>query len=118
MKLKDPIIITARLLPGVRIGNAFVSIEYSPRPGKEGRTRYLYHIDLPGGGSYHGDDLQSGCQGGNLQQGMESLLSFLSAASYDSHLFTASVNEWAKENEEDILDLAHQIEETPGLIEE
>ena len=117
MNLKNPIIITPRLLPGVQIGKAFVSIEYAKQPGAQGRTRFLWHIDIDKK-SFTGNDLQSGCQGGNLQEGLESLLSFLSAAPYDAALFTLPVSEWARENSDEISMLAMEIEETPDCIVE
>ncbi len=89
MKLTEPIIITSRLMTGLQIGNGTISIDYSDRPGDETRTRYLYFIDIDSH-EYDNDDLQSGCQGGTLQEGLESLLAFLIAAgeSYDYFIRT------------------------------
>lgn len=137
MTLCSPIIITPRLLPGVQIGKAFVAIQYSRRPGREGRTRYQWFIDLPDGREFAGDDLQSGCCGGSLQNGLESLLSFLGAAAesyrYDmrknihdsnrdgdsnSDLFPAPVVEWAYQNSDELSMLQCELEENKGLIDE
>jgi len=132
MILHAPAEITPRLLPGVRVNGAFVSIEYSPRPGDRGRTRYRYHIDLPGHkGKYTGDDLQSGRQGGNLQEGLESLLCFLGAygesVSYherteskgeNADLFPAHIGEWCAENSDELTMLELELSEAPGAIQE
>src|SRR5262249_4506173 len=101
-------------------------------------TVYRYHIDLDGGQEYTGTDLKSGAQGGNLQEGLESLLSFLSAAgeayayrmrgragwistevSEDSNesLFEAPIPEWAHQNAHELSMHAIQLEEQQ-LIEE
>lgn len=79
IELRAPWFISARLLPAIQAGDVTISISYSRRPGRDGRTRYQYFIDGPGGLEYSADDLQSGACGGNLAKGMESLLSFLSA---------------------------------------
>lgn len=127
MILQSPICITARLLPGVKIDNAFVSISYSKRAGSEGRTRYRWHIGLPEG-EYTGDDLQSGCQGGSLQEGLESLLCFLGACGEswrysgpgeeNADLFPQPVAEWAAQNADELTMLEYELQEQPNLIRE
>lgn len=124
--LHHPFEISPRLLPALRVGGAFISIEYSDRPGDDGRVRYQWYIDLDAGEEFSGDDLQSGCQGGSLQQGMESLLSFLGAAaeSYRSKmdwdkitlddnasLFPRPILRWAYQNSGEIAMLQFEIEE-------
>ncbi len=123
MLINEPCIITPRLLPGLKLGEAFISIEYSSRPGDDGRDRYRWHIDLPEG-EFSDDDLQSGCQGGSLTEGLSSLLSFLTAAaesySYrertgregeNEDLFPAAVVAWAADNSDDLSSLQCAIEE-------
>lgn len=114
MIIEAPLIITARLMAGVRIGDAFISIGEAGETS-EGRTKYEVWIDLPDGSEYGVTDLRSGCQGGDIYEGMESLLSFLGAAA-DSYgyrqrtgrkgenedLFPPAVVEWAHENQDDI----------------
>lgn len=133
MELRHPVIITPRLQPGVcvRQGDeiAFVSIGYSKQPGDEGRTRYEYHIDLPGGESYSASDLQSGAMGGDLQSGLESLLDFLSNAAeeyggcmrrnqpYDGS-FPANVAEWAYQVSDQLDMLRMDLEEMDGTLGE
>jgi len=125
----EPFIITPRLLCGLRVGNGFISIDFSRRPGRDGRTRYQYHIDV-GTQSHSADDLQSGCNGGSLQQGMASLLAFLGAAAESYHyamsnpgkrdpffetesdMFPSWVNEWAYQHDDEISMLRYQLEES------
>ena len=59
MILKSPVMITARLLPGVKIGPATVSIEYITKRNFEGRTEYRVHIDHPEF-TYTDEDSKSG----------------------------------------------------------
>jgi hypothetical protein len=126
MILHAPFCVTARLMAGVKVGDGFISIGFSPRPGDEGRTRFQYHIDS-GHREYSNDDLQSGrFVSRTLQTGMEDLLSFLDAASEavepgrergkNADLFPDWVCEWAYQNADDLACLRCEIEETPNLI--
>lgn len=131
MLLSTPFVITPRLLPGCQIGAACVSIEYSPLPGDESRVRYRWHIDLSDGAEFSGDDLQSGCCGGSLQQGFDSLLSFLGAfaesvgytartgrESENADLFPIGLADWATENSDEFAMLQSELEESPDCIVE
>ena len=140
MEIKPPLCITSRLLPGFRLDGGEVSIEYADRPGDDGRTRYRYWIDLNatvdgksiGNCCVHvADDLQSGCGGGNLQEGLASLLSFLSACGEsvnwgnhtrdngeNAYIFPEAVGRWCARNEDELSILATELEETGNLIEE
>jgi hypothetical protein len=130
MILKSPIEITSRLMAGVRVGGATLSIDYL-RQDRDGRDVYDVWIDLPDGREERITDLKSGCQGGGLQEGLGSLLSFLGAAaeSYryrmstgrageNEELFSPAIVEWAYGCSEEIDGLALEIEESEGLIEE
>ena len=120
------IIITPRLMPGLHIGDAFISIEYGRDRGH--RQHYRYYIDI-GGREYTDDDLSSGCNH-SLQNGLESLLSFLGACvegrryartgreSENADLFPDWVGEWAEANSDEISMVACELEETEGLIVE
>lgn len=116
-------------MAGLHIGDAFLSMGRSAR-NKDGRTIYGCFIDLPDF-EHEVTDLRSGCQGGDLQEGFASLLSFLGAAaeSYSYHmrtgrqgenedLFPPQIVEWAYQNSDEIAMLGLEIEETPNLIEE
>lgn len=128
MIIHPPCQITARLLPGIRVNDAFISIEYFGRT-PDRRQRYRYYIDHKDF-EYEAADLSSGVGGGSLQQGLESLLSFLSNAGEvyayklhspgdgDDDSFTPSVTEWAYNNRDELSLLGMELEETPNLIEE
>lgn len=131
MKLNPPFIITPRLMAGLKVGDAFISMGLSQR-NAEGRMQYGCFIDLPEF-EHEVTDLRSGCQGGDLQQGFASLLSFLTAAaeSYqyrgldwenigpddNATMFPREVTEWAYQFSDELSMLALEIEETPELIE-
>jgi hypothetical protein len=130
MVLHEPFIITARLMAGVRVGGGFISIGPGPR-NSEGRTRYAVFIDLPDGTEHEVTDLKSGCGGGDLVEGMVSLLCFLGAAagSYryrgckytgdpddNSSLFPQPVTEWAYQNSDEIDMLRIEIEESKTTL--
>lgn len=123
MRINPPCCITSRLCAGVRIGDAEISIEYSDRPGRGHRVRYRYYIDAPGI-EYSGDDLQSGSNHG-LQNGLESLLSFLGACgeayrygpeSENYDLFPPEVAEWAYLNCDELGMLTIELEENGEVI--
>lgn len=124
MLIRNPCIITARLLPGARVGNSTLSIEYGGISA-DGRQEYTVHIDTPDW-EYTFDDLRSGVGGGSLQSGLESALSFFGAAaeaynrpqSDNANIFPAHVMEWAYLNSDEINMLEYELEETPDVIEE
>jgi hypothetical protein len=113
MILNAPFEISARLLPAVRIGNVTISLTYSGRT-EDGRTRYRYYIDGPAL-EHTGDDLSSGVGRHGLQEGFESLLSFLGSP---ENCFPSDVVEWAEQFSDEISMLQTVIEETSNLIEE
>lgn len=137
IKIESPCIITSRLLPGVAIGKSTISIAYSDELGDDGRTRYRYYLDLQTDGErieYTADDIQSGCQGGSLQEGLASLLSFMAACgesygyamrqgielvdSENGELFPADVAEWCYLNSDELTMAAIELEETADAIVE
>lgn len=131
MKLNSPFVITSRLLPGLHFRDgeklSEISITFDGTTG-DGRARYRYYIDAPGL-EHTANDLKSGCGGGSLQEGMESLLSFLSACvesrnysrrtgrdGENSDLFPDHVAQWAANHSSEI-EMAHfEISEAPNLI--
>ena len=132
MILHPPFIITARLLAGVQVGGAFLSIKFDGSTS-EGRARYRYYIDGPDF-EHEANDLKPGVGGGSLVRGMSDLLCFLSAAaeSYrygkctytgdpddNSSLFPEVVTTWAYQNDDEITMLRLEIEESETeLIED
>lgn len=130
MKLNKPFEISSRLMPSVKVGGATISLECG-RTNSEGRTIYKAFIDLPNGKEYAVNYLKSGCQGGTIQEGMESLLSFLGAAadsyahrirtgcvSENEDLFEPEIVEWAYQNSDEITCLELELQEHKELIED
>ena len=129
MKLDHPFEISARLLPAVRVGNSFVSIEFAGETS-DGRSRYRYHIDTPEW-EFTGADLKSGVGGGSLESGTENLLSFLSACgesvaysmrtgreSENADLFPPHVAQWCYQHSDELSMLQCEISEAENnLIE-
>jgi hypothetical protein len=125
--LLDPVIITARLLPGVRVGKSSISITYAKHQGRDGRVRYQYYIDTPDF-EFEGHDLESGRSGGNLRDGLESLLGFLGAAAdaYRQNMkadkedcsLPANVQEWACRNDNGLQQVQCEVEENKNCIQE
>ena len=112
---------------------SWISIEFAGRT-EDGRLRFRYFIDTPTF-DYECSDLKSGVGAracaASLQDGMESLLSFLGAAAdeYRSLLrkdpeemndrdssFPPHVMEWAFHNEEEIEILALELKEKKNLL--
>lgn len=113
MKLFTPFEIAPNLEPGLKIGDAWVTLSYSQRPHPERRQRYRWTWIAGGSGGIafeeSGDDLASGVGGGTLIQGFDSLLSFLSAFaearspdSENHNLFPQSMREWSEQNSDEI----------------
>lgn len=129
MKLHSPFQISSRLMPAIKIGGAWISLDCG-KTTDEGRTRYNVWIDLPDGTEHQVTDLKSGVGGGDVQSGFVALLSFLGAAaeSYsfrmrtgyrgeNEDLFPAPVVRWAYENSDDITAAQIELEENTELIE-
>ena len=119
MKLKNPVFITSRMLPGIQIGNAIVQLEYDGTD--DGRTVYRYTIDLKdeeGETTFSGNDLKSGRGGGSLNEGFSSLLVFLAAFAEGSpNLFPEGLKEWASQHINEIVMAEMEFDENI-LIEE
>lgn len=122
MLIHEPCVITPRLLPGLKIGDGFISVEYLGEVDRRGAPRFRYYIDTPDF-EYEGSDL-SGWDG--LQGALEACISFLSAAvegsayeratgrkSDNADLFPEHVVEWAAQYEGELY-----LEEDATLIEE
>lgn len=136
MKLLPPFIITARLLPGLKIGDGFLSLAGVTKGEVENclgaRLRAGFILDLPDSVTFENDELQTGCGGGTIESMFESFLSFLGAAaeSYryndcdwekideddNASLFPRHVVEWAYQNSDEISMLECEIQEGENLI--
>jgi len=131
MKIYHPCSITSRLLPGIKLSTGTISIEYSERAGRESRTRYQYHIDIDGMPEFTDDDLESGCQGGSLNKGLASLLSFMSSAaeSYSfqqrndvswnesEEMWPENITEWLDSVSDELSMAAYELEESNCIVE-
>lgn len=134
LKLTQPVIITARLLPGLRIGDTFISIEYDGWSA-DNRQTYRYYIDFSASNdafhiieSHSKSDIHSGVGGGGLQEGLKTLLSFLSnAAEIYRHNgleprgdegFPPAVCEWAYQNDDEIAALKMELESGQFILED
>ncbi len=121
MELRNPFIISSRLLPAIVIGGATIQLEYDGE-SSDGRTVYKWTIDLADGSEFSCNDLSSGCGGGSLQDGFKYLLSFLGAAgeSFDDYddpdsnarMFPRAVSEWAAQNSDELTSASIELEES------
>lgn len=119
MIIHYPCIITPRLLPGIQVADAFISIEYSKKQDGRYRVKYTYHLDfLPDENgkqrqSYTGNDLSMGHQ--SIQGGLETLLFFLASS---SEALPKRVQKWAQDHTEELGEAQYILETEPNLIEE
>lgn len=112
IRITEPVIITPRLLPGVRVGGAFVSVQRHAQRRPDGRYVFSYAIDFPGG-EHEGADVTSPRPG--LQEALSTVLTFLAQ---ETPPFPPDVAEWALSVSDELSLLASQLDETDGLIEE
>lgn len=112
IRITEPVIITPRLLPGVRVGGGFVSVQRHAQRRPDGRYVFSYAIDFPGG-EHEGSDVTSPRPG--LQEALSTVLTFLAQ---ETPPFPADVAEWASSVSDELSLLASQLDETDGLIEE
>jgi hypothetical protein len=121
MILHSPLIITARLMPGVQVGDGFISLECTG--ANDGFVVYSCFIDAPGF-EHEVTDLRSGYGRGSVAKGLASLLSFLEAAiesrqyrertgrgGENEDLFPAHVLDWACGHADEITMLQYELEE-------
>ena len=140
MIIKRPCCITARLLPGIRIGDMWISIEYDNafKDSMRQRQYYRYYLDfsppqrndeevqyssddqfnpdergLAEPFEYTNNDLSS--HSPSLQNALGDLLSYLCDSS-DS--FPTHVEKWAQDHEDELSLLANELGETTNIIDE
>lgn len=128
MKLQAPCFITSRLRAGIKCGSLTISIAFNDKD-LDGRVNYRYWIDSDDGQEFYGEDLSSGIGGGSLQDGLESLLSFMGAAaeayayeqrgrkSDNGELFPAWLMEACYVNSDELQMAQCELEETPNAID-
>lgn len=124
MILEPPLVITSRLLPGLRIGTgddlAEVSIEPSKRPSHDGKARWKVTFDLPGRKRGIVDDELRGH--GDEREMLGALCSFLTACaearryshgrepSENVDLFPEAVGAWAESVSDELAVLGMELE--------
>jgi hypothetical protein len=127
MQLHAPFIITPRLLPGLYIGTAFLSLESCAVANT--RTRATFKLDI-GGQEYTIDDLQSGCGGfRSAVEPFETLLSFMEAAaesvrytrgtgreSDNATLFEPALMQWCDDNASEIERVRMDLQDANGNV--
>lgn len=122
MLIHSPCVITPRLLPGVQIGQSFVSIDITGYTA-DNRAQYSILIDTPNG-EFEVSDIRSGCGNASLQDGLSAFFSFLGAClesqpnGENANLFKPDVIAWAQEHAYEIDSLSVELSETNNLIEE
>jgi len=128
IRITEPVIITPRLLPGVRVGDGLVSVQRHASRAADGRYVFSYFIDTPRG-EFGGSDLTSPRP--ELQEALETALTFLHdegmaslrartyrEAAYESHLFPREVVEWAGRHADEISMLLADLDTGEDHIEE
>lgn len=106
------VIISPRLLPGVRVGDAFLSVEPTSEVERGGKPVWRWFVDLADGQSFEGADLAGW---GDASEMLGALVSFLSACGEslgyrertgregeNEDLFPAPVARWANENSDEL----------------
>lgn len=138
MTLHPPFMITARLMPGLQVGDAYLSLEKVDKGKIENclgaRFRPFFILDFPKGKEFKFHDMQTGC---SQRYSMESLftdfLGYLDDATedysqagqiwHDIHLdatarvFPQRVVKWAFRFRCEIMDLVETINKAGKLIE-
>lgn len=129
LRLSNPVEIAPNLSAGVRVGDSWVTVDYSPKPGSGGRTRYVVSI-FGGGIDTEDHSMQSGCGGGSILGGLRSALSFLGAAaeavaysrggrkSDNLDLYAPEVMEWADAHASELEMLALEVDESDDCVVE
>lgn len=115
MELHPPLAISARLLPAIQVGQAWISLDTGSR----------FWIDLPDGSEHLVDDIRPGAGGfGSVKAAFECLLSFLGAcaesrayatrtgrAGENAGLFSEEVGAWAERESDEIAMLQCELQE-------
>ena len=121
MILEAPMMISARLLPAVSVGNAWLSIEPTGEVDHYGKPEWRWFLDLDDGTEHGATDLNGW---GDAREMLGAMLDFLRACgesrSYRTHqgyggenadLFPEPVGTWAEEHADEIAFLACHLRE-------
>lgn len=123
VKLQHPFMITPRLLPGVRVGMATISIQSLDRRDQDGRPEWAWFVDFLDE-SFEGNQLWGACHAPfEVRQAMRDLLAFLGAfASAENpdddlwDLFPDGLRTWARYNDSEFGYLEALLNDQPYLI--
>lgn len=127
MELRSPVIITPRLLAGLQVGSAFISIEYQGGHSKDTKGRQLFTVFFDLGDREHEFEV-SGF--GGLQPALNSAVLFFAAcgegrrfetqtgrSSENSDLFPDWVGQWAEEASDELALYGCELEECQLIFE-
>ena len=122
--LNPPLIITSRLLPGVRVDDLQISIEPTGRSGKHNKPQWRYYLDFIGDEhieSHVDDDLHGH---GDHRKMLASLLSFMSACgegiayqerkgrqSENADLFPPHIGQWCRLHTDELSLIGMELDE-------
>jgi len=129
MKLHEPFIITPRLLPGLKIGDAVLSLDTDMSISEDNRDVATFYLDAKDF-SYSDSNLQSGvCGFASLVEVFETMISFMEAAgeavrfnmssaheSDNSDLFPPNVMDWCYENADELSWISCEIHDENGYV--
>ena len=123
MILHQPMCISARLLPAVKVDHEWISIEPTGRSDRDGKPEWRWFIDGPNL-TAEGAELRGW---GDARKMMASLCGFLGAAaeayscamrtgreSDNADLISQAVTEWAYQNSDELGMIACELEESEG----
>jgi hypothetical protein len=121
LTLHHPLQISPRLLPGLRIGDDWLTVAPLGRVGHHNRILWIWRLDIAGQ-EYSGTDLSTGVGTINDEAGyraaLGAMLSFLSAGAEayrygprdDGELFEEAVLAWADQHDDELGMLSFDLE--------
>lgn len=118
--MRSHVAISPRLLPGVRVAGAWISIEPTRRANRDGKPCWKWYVDLPDGSEHEGADLHGLGDAGEM---LATLIGFLGACGEsvaygrrtgrkgeNADLFPAPVAEWADGASDELAMLGFDME--------
>jgi len=112
----EEIKISPRLLPGIQVGGAWVSVDPTDKADRYGKPCWRWYVDLADGQEFNGEDLYGwDAAGGMLQTLCGFLAAFAKAQGHEgselSDLFPEALAEWASQNSDELEMLGMEEEE-------
>lgn len=122
--MSNLVLITPRLLPGIQVSGAWISLEPVNRQDGMGKPLWRWYVDLPDGTEHSGKDLAGWGDAGEM---LASLVGFLGACGESvaygrrsgrkgelEDLFPPAVAEWADGASDELATLGCELEEEEG----